>query len=70
MTGFIKTRCIGSNKRAKARGTVFGRKPVLDAGERRRIAERYAAGETIATLARDYECGDATIWRALHGKGA
>jgi hypothetical protein len=32
-------------KRAMARGTVFGRKPVLDAGERRRIAERYAKGE-------------------------
>jgi hypothetical protein len=48
-----------------ARGTVFGRKPVLDAGERRRIAERYAAGETMALLAREYKCGEATIWRAL-----
>ena len=53
-----------------ARDTVFGRKPVLDAGERRRIAERYAKGETMATLVRDYECGEATIWSALHGKGA
>jgi hypothetical protein len=33
----------------------FGRKPVLDAGERRKIADRYAAGETIAELARDYD---------------
>jgi len=30
------------------------------------IAERYAKGETIAALARDYDCGDATIWRCLH----
>jgi len=26
---------------------VFGRKSVLDAGMRRKIAERYAAGETM-----------------------
>ena len=40
---------------------------MLDAGQRRKIAERYAAGETMAELARDYGCGDATIWRALRG---
>jgi DNA invertase Pin-like site-specific DNA recombinase len=65
----IRQRCDDGIKRALAWGTVFGRKPVLDAGERRRIAERYAKGETMAALARDYECGEATIWRALHGKG-
>ena len=30
------------------------RSPVLDAGERRKIAERFAAAETIAELARNY----------------
>ena len=39
----IRQRCDEGIKRAKARGTVFGRKPVLDAGERRKIAERHAA---------------------------
>ena len=34
----IRQRCDEGIKRAKARGTVFGRKPVLDAGERRKIA--------------------------------
>jgi DNA invertase Pin-like site-specific DNA recombinase len=63
----IRARCDEGIKRAKARGTVFGRKAVLDAGERRTIAERYAAGETIAELARDYDVGVATIHRALHG---
>ncbi len=29
------------------------------------IAERYSTGETMADLAREYECGEATIWRAL-----
>jgi uncharacterized protein (DUF433 family) len=43
----------------------MGRKPVLDAGQRRKIAERYATGESMAELARDYDCGEATIWRAL-----
>jgi hypothetical protein len=33
----------------------FGRPAALDAGQRRRIAERYAAGETMAKLAREYE---------------
>ena len=37
----------------------------LDPSQRRRIAERYTAGETMAELAREYECGEATIWRAL-----
>jgi DNA invertase Pin-like site-specific DNA recombinase len=52
-------------RRAKARGTKFGRSSVLDVSQRRKIAERYAAGETMAELARDYDCGEATIWRAL-----
>jgi DNA invertase Pin-like site-specific DNA recombinase len=64
----IRQRCDEGIKRAKARGTVFGRKPVLDAGERRKIAERHAAGESMAELAREYECGVATIWRVLHGQ--
>ena len=61
----IRARCDEGIKRAKARGTVFGRKSVLDAGERRTISERYAAGETMAALAREYKVGEATVWRAL-----
>jgi hypothetical protein len=38
---------------------------VLDAGPRRKIAEPYADGETMAMLAIEYEVGEATIWRAL-----
>ena len=33
----------------------------------RAATERYAAGETMAKLALEYECGEATIWRALQG---
>jgi DNA invertase Pin-like site-specific DNA recombinase len=63
----IRARCDEGIKRAKAKGTVFGRKPVLDSGERSKIVERYASGETMADLARDYGCGVGTIHRTLHG---
>jgi DNA invertase Pin-like site-specific DNA recombinase len=61
----IRTRCEEGIEKAKAKGTQFGRKAVLDAGKRRVIAERYAKGETMAALARDYDCGESTIWRVL-----
>jgi DNA invertase Pin-like site-specific DNA recombinase len=63
--GLIRKRCDEGIDRAKAKGTKFGRPAALDAGQRRKIADRYAAGETMAELAREYECGEATIWRAL-----
>ena len=64
----IRKRCQAGIERAKAKGTKFGRTSVLDAGQRRKIAERYAAGETMAQLAREYECGEATVWRALQDR--
>jgi hypothetical protein len=36
----------------------------LDVSQRRKIAERCAAGESMTELALEYECGEATIWRA------
>jgi DNA invertase Pin-like site-specific DNA recombinase len=61
----IRSRCDDGIARAKAKGTKFGRPTALDASQKRKIAERYAAGETMAELARDYDCGEATVWRAL-----
>jgi DNA invertase Pin-like site-specific DNA recombinase len=63
--GLIRKRCEEGIERAKANGKQFGRPTALDHGQRRRVGERYAAGETMAKLAREYECGEATIWRAL-----
>jgi DNA invertase Pin-like site-specific DNA recombinase len=57
--GLIRKRCEEGIERAKAKGTQFGRKAVLDAGQRRKISER------MAELAEVYGCGEATIWRAL-----
>jgi DNA invertase Pin-like site-specific DNA recombinase len=53
--------------KARAQGKRFGRPSALDGGQKRKIAERYAAGETMAQLAADYEVGEATIFRALQG---
>jgi DNA invertase Pin-like site-specific DNA recombinase len=64
----IRKRCAAGIARAKAKGKRFGRPPALDASQRKIIAERHGKGETIAALARDYDCGDATIWRVLHGQ--
>src|SRR2546423_14575404 len=50
---------------AEERGVIFGRSTKLNAKQRRIIAERYAAGETAAALAREFEVGEATVWRAL-----
>ena len=63
--GLIRKRCEDGILRAKRKGTKFGRPHVLDPGQRRRIGERYSAGETMAELAREYEVGEATVWRAL-----
>src|SRR5215471_10209209 len=63
----IRKRCQAGIERAKSKGTKFGRPFVLDAGQRKKFAERYAAGETMAELGREYDCGEATIWRALQG---
>ena len=37
----------------------------LKVKQRRMIAERYASGETMATLASEFSVGEATVWRAL-----
>jgi DNA invertase Pin-like site-specific DNA recombinase len=66
----IRRRCQEGIDRARARGKLFGRKPKLDPGERRKVAERYANGETMAELARVYDCGEATIWRVLRSAPA
>ena len=55
--------------RAREKGTPFGRPERLAASEKRKIAERYAAGATMAELAADYQCAIGTIHSALK-KGA
>lgn len=63
----IVSRTEAGIAKAKKQGKKFGRPSALDVGQKRKIAERYAAGETMAALAADYEVGEATIFRALQG---
>ena len=51
----------------REQGKKFGRPSALDVGQKRKIAERYAAGETMQALADEYEVGVASIHRALQG---
>ena len=61
----IQERCEAGIAKARQQGKKFGRPLALDVGQRRKIAERYAAGETMAELAAEYEVGEAAVWRAL-----
>jgi DNA invertase Pin-like site-specific DNA recombinase len=56
--------------RARELGVTFGRPTKLNPRQRRMLAERYAKGETMAALASEFGVGEATVWRALHGKEA
>jgi DNA invertase Pin-like site-specific DNA recombinase len=62
----IMSRTQAGIERAKERGVTFGRPTKLSAKQRQIIAKRYAAGETAAALAREFEVGEATVWRALN----
>jgi DNA invertase Pin-like site-specific DNA recombinase len=62
--GLIRKRTDEGIERAKRQGKKFGRTQRLD-GQKRKIADFYAAGKTIPELAAEYECGVGTIWRAL-----
>ena len=63
----ILSRTEAGIAKARSNGKKFGRPSALDVGQKRKIAERYAAGETMAQLAAEYEVGEATIFRALQG---
>jgi DNA invertase Pin-like site-specific DNA recombinase len=63
----ILSRTEAGIAKAKQQGKKFGRPSALDVGQKRKIAERYAAGETMQALADEYEVGVASIFRALQG---
>jgi DNA invertase Pin-like site-specific DNA recombinase len=59
----IKARCDVGIARARAAGTRFGRKPKLDAFQRREALQRREAGEPQRAIARTYGVDQATISR-------
>jgi DNA invertase Pin-like site-specific DNA recombinase len=62
----ILSRTAAGIQRAREIGKDFGRPSKLNDRQKRLIAERHAAGETIDELKRVFNVGHATIWRALH----
>ena len=63
----ILSRTEAGIAKARKQGKKFGRPSALEVGQKRKIAERYAAGETMAQLAVEYEVGVGTIFRTLQG---
>lgn len=59
----IRKRCADGMKRAKDRGTRFGRPSKLNAFQRREALARLAAGETQADVARTFNVNATTIGR-------
>jgi len=64
--GLIRSRTDAGIERARRQGKKFGRPARLDDGQKRKIADFYAAGKTIPELAEEYGVGVGTIWRALN----
>ena len=61
----IISRTQAGIERARAHGVAFGRKPKLNARQKKIIAERYAKGETMAAIGRDFGVSEPTIHRVL-----
>src|SRR6516162_5835797 len=61
----IRSRCDEGIRRAKSKGTKFGRKRSLSPEQVKIAADRYAKGETMAELAVVYGVSEPTIWRSL-----
>jgi DNA invertase Pin-like site-specific DNA recombinase len=66
----IMSRTQAGIEKARALGVIFGRRAKLNPRQRRIIAERYANGETMLALAKDFGVSEPTIWRALRAPGA
>src|SRR5436309_4771358 len=59
----IRARTGEGRARAKARGVRFGRKPKLNAYQRREAMTRRTAGEALTEIARSYNVSHSTISR-------
>ena len=61
--GKIKERTARGRADAKAKGVMFGRKPILTAFQMREARQRVADGETQRSVARTYNVSQSTISR-------
>jgi DNA invertase Pin-like site-specific DNA recombinase len=65
--GLIRQRTDEGIERARWQGKKFGRPQRLDEGQKRNVAEFYAAGKTMPELAEEYGVGIGTIHGTLRG---
>jgi DNA invertase Pin-like site-specific DNA recombinase len=59
----IIARCNDGRTAARARGTRFGRRPVLTEHQQKEALQRLAAGESARAIAKTYNCHHATVSR-------
>jgi DNA invertase Pin-like site-specific DNA recombinase len=66
----IQARTADGLARAKAKGVKFGRKRALSDTEAKAAAKAYSDGMTLAELAIDYECSEATMSRIIRPRSS
>jgi DNA invertase Pin-like site-specific DNA recombinase len=66
----IMARTQAGIAKAKELGVKFGRRLKLNPKQRQIIADRYAKGETMLAIARDFGVSEPTVWRVLRGTKA
>jgi DNA invertase Pin-like site-specific DNA recombinase len=64
----ILARTKSGIERARSNGVTFGRPAKLNVRQRQLAAERYATGETMASIADDLRVSEATISHTLSGR--
>lgn len=66
----IRERSLAGLAIANANGRHGGRPRVLTPQQAAKVAQRYANGERVSDLAKIFECGRATIYRAIESSAA
>jgi hypothetical protein len=64
----IRCGCQDGIERAKRKGTKFGRPSALDVGQKRKIADGYAAGATMQALCRHWRTNTKSVSPAYTGR--
>lgn len=63
-------RTLSGQARARAEGTRFGRKPVLDDAQRQKALQKLSAGASISAVAREMKASRATVMRIQRAAAA
>ena len=64
--GHARRRCCASQAVGSTRPSIFDRRRYDDDGAEASLFDRVAAGETLASIAKDYECSRSWLSRLLN----